>query len=101
MSTLVDRSSGASAARAARWAAIRKRGRRRYILLTGVLAYGLPTALLWSVLMKLTGAAGPFGGLLAIALVIFPLGGIAFGRRMWSINERRYQEWSARVTLHA
>lgn len=39
MSTLVDRGSGASDARAARWAAIRKRGRRRYILLTGVLAY--------------------------------------------------------------
>jgi hypothetical protein len=83
-----------SDAQAEKWTFIRNRGRRRYILVTGVLGYGLPTALICPVVMQLTGAPGPLWGRLVIALLMFPLGGITFGRLMWSINERRYQEWS-------
>ena len=84
-----------SDADAARWAAIRQRGRRRYIVVSGVLGWGVPTAILTTTFMQLVGGVpGPFLGRLALGLVTFPLGGIWFGAWMWSVNERRYLEWS-------
>ena len=62
--------------------------------MTGVLGWGLPTALISTATMQLIGAPGPFLGRLAIAVVVFLLGGIVFGAWMWSIRERRYHEWS-------
>jgi hypothetical protein len=76
----------------AKWQSVRQQGRRRYIFLHGVLGWGVPTALLSTVIGSLLGAPGPVLGRLAIALVAFSLTGIWFGARMWSDGERRYLE---------
>ena len=79
---------------AQKWAAIRQRGRRRFILRTGVLGWGVPAALVFTAIGWTFGAPGPLLGRLAIALVLFPLTGIWFGARMWVESERRYLESS-------
>ena len=79
---------------ASTWDAVRARGRRRYILMSGVLGWGLPMA--FGVVLGeelLLDRPGPFLGRLAISLVMFLLGGFWFGRKMWADNERRYVEW--------
>ena len=74
------------------WESVRQRGRRRYILLHGVLGYGVPVALGSTVIGGMLGAPGPFLGRLAIVLIAFSLSGIWFGARMWSAGERQYLE---------
>jgi hypothetical protein len=81
-------------AQAAKWERARQSGSRRYILLHGVLGWGVPTAVLWSALMAALAHGGGFLHNLAVAIVLFPLGGIAFGAWIWSIKERKYSEWN-------
>ena len=74
------------------WESVRQRGPRRYILLHGVLGWGVPAALGSTVIGGMLGAPRPFLGRLALALIVFSLSGIWFGARMWSVGERRYLE---------
>jgi hypothetical protein len=82
-----------SEGQATRWALIRQRGRRRYIFLIGVVRWGIGIAVLSTILGGWLGAPGPFLGRLAIALAVYPVGGIIYGAWMWSFNERRHSEW--------
>ena len=82
-----------SDAEAAKWAVVRERGRGRYILVSGVLGWGIWTAVLWSFLMSRGEHGKSFLFNLAFAIVGFPLGGWAWGAWMWSSMERRYRAW--------
>lgn len=75
---------------AARWAKFSKLGRSQYVLRYGVLAWGVPVAILFVLLQGfLQGwTAAAFQAI--PALVLFPLGGLFYGRIMWSLLERRY-----------
>ena len=74
----------------ARWAKIRRGGALRYILLRGVLGWGLSAALVYSLVMwAATGANLRL--LLPASMVIFPIGGVLWGAAMWWFLERRYQ----------
>ena len=80
-----------SDAQAANWTDIRVRGRRRYVLISGALARGIPFAIVFSIVKHLFFAGpAPFWGTLAISLVVFPIGCAFEARRLWSANERRY-----------
>ena len=81
-------------AQADNWERIRRRGRRRFILVRGVLGWGVLTAVLWSALMAFLGMGVGFLGNLAVAIVLFPIGGLAFGAWAWSIGERKYAQWN-------
>jgi hypothetical protein len=48
-----------------------------------VLGWGVPTAVLFSVLRAYAEGWEQLPVMLAISLAIFPLGGILFGRMMW------------------
>jgi hypothetical protein len=86
-----------SDAHAAKWSGIRTRGRRRYILVSGVLGCGVPAAISSAIVDKfLFEAPGPFVGRLAISLVMLSLGSAWFGKMMWAEGERRYAEWCRR-----
>jgi hypothetical protein len=80
-------------AQAARWESVRRRGRRRFILVEGVLIWGVSGGVLTAIVTHLLGSPGPLWGGLAINLVLFPLGGIGFGKKMWTHGERRYAAW--------
>jgi hypothetical protein len=80
-----------SDAEAERWTAIRERGRDRYVLMDGVLRWGAPMGLATTVITHWLGSPGPFLGRAAVALVVFSLGGVLYGRTMWSFHEQRYK----------
>lgn len=62
--------------------------RRRFILNIGVFGWGITTALQWSVAMAWLGPPGPFGVYLAMALVLFPIGGWFWGAIMWRMTQQ-------------
>jgi hypothetical protein len=74
----------------ARWTRIRRKGPFRFILLRGVLGWGLAAGTLYSLVMwALTDAHLRL--LLPLSLVLFPAGGLLWGAAMWWFLERRYQ----------
>ena len=82
---------------ASTWSAVRARGRRRYILMTGIVGFSLPAAFISPFVKQLVfDNPGPLFWRLAISLAIAPLAGFWFGRKMWTDNERRYVEWRGR-----
>ena len=75
----------------AKWEKIRKGGLLRFVLLWGVLFWGLGTAILYSLFMSLV-AHVDFLGILPISLIAFPIGGIFFGLTVWWLSERKYKQ---------
>lgn len=73
-----------------KWAITRARGMHRFILVKGVLAWGVTTALLWSLIMCLITPNYNIKFNLPLALVLFPLGGIGWGYWVWCISERKF-----------
>ncbi len=71
--------------------------RRRFILRRGVFGWGLITAILWSVAMAWWGP-GPLWIYLAVALVLFSIGGWFWGAVMWRLAQRHQ---SALPTSHS
>ena len=62
----------------ARWARIRRKGPLRFILLRGVLGWGLVAALVYSLVMWAVAGAN-LRVLLPLSMVIFPIGGVLWG----------------------
>lgn len=71
------------------WDRMRKKGRTRYIVIYGVLIWGCITAILFSCMPLLFGNA--FDWLrTTLSFVLFPIGGVWWGRSMWNFMEQRY-----------
>jgi phosphate/sulfate permease len=60
----------------------------RFILLRGPLGWGIPTAILFQLIMHLTGEQDFFDGIIS-SLIIFPLVGILFGYLMWHSKHKK------------
>lgn len=60
----------------------------RFILLRGPLGWGIPTAILFQLIMNLTGEQDFFDGIIS-SLIIFPLVGILFGYFMWHSKHKK------------
>jgi hypothetical protein len=70
-----------------------KLGRTQYVLRFGVLGWGIPTAILFSLVQGYRSGWDGFLFQLIPALIIFPLGGILFGRIMWwALANKRAKE---------
>lgn len=90
------------AQRLAEWERHRSRGRTAFIWRNGVIAWGVPTALVtiaYKVFQERGGfdavsLSGPFSpGLrlaIAICVVFFPAMGHVLGSRLWELGEERY-----------
>lgn len=80
-----------------RWERMRRHGKWMYVLIWGVLAWGLPVAIACSVMMELWDAnwslqawdTDRFAIKLAVALLGFPAGGVLYGLILWHLNEGR------------
>ena len=70
------------------WIAIRERGLLRFVLLNGILKWGLSVAVLWSLVVLLAGDGIGLG--IGTAFVIFPVLGALFGALLWMILDRKY-----------
>ena len=73
-----------------RWESIRRKGKARFILFTGVLGWGLTTFVIMTFLFnrKNQRMQSPEG--IAGSAVIWALGGICFGWCIWGISEKKY-----------
>jgi len=78
------------------WELLRQKGKRRFILITGVLSYGLPMFVVMTFFVNRKSEVMPEPLRVAISLVIWLLGGAAFGFIMWKLNEGRYQKFLAK-----
>jgi hypothetical protein len=65
-----------------------KLSRSQYVLRFGVFGWGIPTAILFALIQSYRLGSDGFLFQLIPALIIFPLGGILFGRIMWWMMER-------------
>ena len=59
------------------------KGKWHYIILHGVIGWGISTAVLFSLLQSFTGEAA-FIDVIGLSLILFPLGGVGWGVFMWS-----------------
>ena len=82
----------------AKWEKTRAKGSYRFILIFGVLIWGVSTGVLYAAMVAYAerGETGvPFWRLLWPGLALFPAGGIAWGAAMWFLNERAYKKQKA------
>jgi hypothetical protein len=79
-----------------RWEGIRPKGRPRFVLVTGVLSYGAPMFVIMTFFVNRHPERPLTAAMIAVAAVIWGLGGAAFGLIMWKINESRYQKFLAK-----
>ena len=60
-----------------------EQGPLRFILIRGVLYWGVTTALIFSLIMTFISPDETFLEILSSAIITFPLGGIVWGAAMW------------------
>lgn len=75
-----------------KWAKTREKGKQRFVLVNGVLGWGVTTAILWSVLMEIIEPSQSIWVRPITALIIFPIAGVAFGHLMWNKSEKAYEK---------
>lgn len=75
-----------------KWAKTREKGKQRFVLVNGVLGWGVSTAILWAALMEFLEPSENIWVRPIIALIIFPIAGIAFGHLMWNKSEKAYEK---------
>ena len=73
-----------------KWAKIREKGKQRFVLVNGVLGWGVATAIFWAVLMEFIEPSENIWVRPITALIIFPIAGVAFGHLMWNKSEKAY-----------
>ncbi len=73
----------------ARWHEIREQGLARFVIVQGVLKWGLGTAMAWLLLMTIfTGGQFDYAAAAPRALIIFPVFGVLFGLSLWFVFQR-------------
>jgi hypothetical protein len=70
------------------WSDMQRMGKVRFVLVRGVLGWGLSSAIVWSGLMS-AGGGGTVAEYLKRVILTFPIAGVIWGILMWAIYERR------------
>ncbi len=69
------------------WALARTMSRGKFVQKYGILLWGIPTAILWSLAMACVSGFDRLPILISIALVLSPFSGFCFGHLLWITNE--------------
>lgn len=75
-----------------KWAKTREKGKQHFVLVNGVLGWGVSTAIFWTLLMEFLDPLENIWVRPTIALIIFPIAGIAFGHLTWNKSEKAYEK---------
>lgn len=78
-----------------RWERTRAKGKWSFVLIYGVIYWGLGTALAFSVIFPLVVPNVSFMSVLPWSIIMFPLGGAVWAVIMWALSERTYQKYKA------
>src|SRR5262245_32485790 len=73
-----------------KWAKLSKLGREQYVLRYGVLGWGVPRAILFSLIQVSEKVRDVILLQLIPALILFPLGGILVGRIWWNRLQKKH-----------
>lgn len=73
----------------ARWKHTRSLGMMRYVLVTGVLSWGVP---MFGIMTFLAHQADRTPKMIAVSAIIWMIGGAAFGALTWSVAEWQYRK---------
>jgi hypothetical protein len=79
-----------------RWSAARARGMWHYVLVSGVIAWGVPMFFLMTFVVSKSPHLTL--GLLTGSAALWATGGVAFGVSVWLVSERRYRRLAQRDT---
>ena len=71
------------------WAAARARGRWHYVLMSGVVSWGMPMFFVMTFVVSKPPHLSP--GLLTVLAALWATGGLGFGVTVWFFSERRYK----------
>jgi len=75
------------------WEVQRKGGRTRYVLLSGVLSWGVPMFVVMTFVVARPVVLTP--DFVAISFAMYLAGGALLGYSVWAISERRYRKLGA------
>jgi hypothetical protein len=73
-----------------RWAKIREQGMLRYVLLSGMVFYGIPMFLLMTYVIPHPRLTTPQ------SFLLWALAGAGYGAAMWTVQERRFRKVGGR-----
>jgi hypothetical protein len=74
-----------------KWEVTRRKGKKHFVWRYGVLAFGVGTAIAWSIFTQIFDPADARIWLRPlIALIVFPIGGYLWGVWFWSSCEKDY-----------
>ncbi len=74
------------------WGKLRAMGRTRYVLISGVLSWGVPMFLVMTFIVNRRDRGAD---ILAISAVLWLFGGALYGWLMWVLNERKFRKLSS------
>jgi hypothetical protein len=75
---------------AKQWDKYSKLGRTVYVIRHGVVGWGVPTAIFYSLIRGFVDGWDEFACQLLVAIIVFPLIGIFIGRLNWKWFEKQY-----------
>ncbi len=73
-----------------RWEKTRTIGKLRFILVYGVVIWGLITAALYSVITYFWQHPEPWYSVFITSFIVFPVMGIVWGLLVWHFSEKKY-----------
>ena len=76
-----------------RWEATRKKGKVNYVLVNGLLAWGLPMFVIMTFFVMRKRDEPLRLDLVAVSAALWTLGGLGFGLAIWTISEKKYQKY--------
>lgn len=79
-----------------KWTKLRQKGKWNYILMNGLLAWGVPMFVVMTFVVNKPESGHMPISMIAIHVLIWVLGGLGFGYFTWSVSEKAYQKESQR-----
>lgn len=73
-----------------KWEKTRIKGKKRFLWVNGFLGWGVTTAILWSIIMEVSQPSENLWIRPMIALILFPIGGLAWGHFVWKSMEKKF-----------